>query len=367
MSEQPHYLADDARQEFEIDQYLLRAIDFEASDLHLQTNDYPWLSINGDTVKMDGMSTPLGEDQIISMMRAIAPTRWIEFTNKKRLDFAHKVNGIRFRCHYAMSKGAPFAVFRRINDTIPSFQTLGLPANVLDLTQLPSGIVLFVGVTGSGKSTSLASLEDDILKNQSIRMITIESPIEYELTSQKSLVTQREVGRDVDSFGLGIEDAMREAPDVIQIGEMRDPETMQAAIRAATSGHLVFSTMHCESAADAPTRILDAMPGDKINDVRAQLSRSLKAVVYQRLLPRKGGGKRVLAYEVMIVNTPIANMIRNNDLENIQNQLTMNGTGCVSFEQSLASLVREGKITEEVARRFALRDVAALERYMNLF
>lgn len=367
MSEQSHYLADDAREEYEIDQYMMRAIDHEASDLHLQSGEYPWLSIHGDTVKMDGMSTPLSETQLIDMLRAIAPKRWVEFTNKKRLDFAHKVNGIRFRCHYAMSQGAPFAVFRRINDTIPAFQALGLPGNVLSLTQLPAGIVLFVGVTGSGKSTSLASLEDDILKNQAIRMITVESPIEYVLTSQKSLVTQREVGRDVDSFGLGIEDAMREAPDVIQIGEMRDPETMQAAIRAATSGHLVFSTMHCESAPDAPTRILDAMPGDKLNDVRAQLSRSLKAVVYQRLLPRKGGGGRVLAYEVMIVNAPIANMIRNNDLENIQNQLTMTGTGCISFEQSLAKLVKDNKITEETARRYSLRGEATLERYLNMW
>lgn len=366
MSEQ-HHLADDARNEYEIDQYMLRAIDHGASDLHLQTGEYPWLSIHGDTVMMDGMSTPLTESQVISMLRAIVPTRWTEFTNKKRLDFAHTVNGIRFRCHYAMSQGAPFAVFRRINDSIPSFKSLGLPDNVLSLTQLPSGIVLFVGVTGSGKSTSLASLEDDILKNQSIRMITVESPIEYQLKSQKSLVTQREVGRDVDSFGLGIEDAMREAPDVIQIGEMRDPETMQAAIRAATSGHLVFSTMHCESAPDAPTRILDSMPGDKLNDVRAQLSRSLKAVVYQRLLPRKGGGGRVLAYEVMIVNTPIANMIRNNDLENVQNQLTMAGTGCVSFEQSLAKLVQENLITRETAERFALRGPETLGRYLTRY
>lgn len=351
-----------------LNKILARGIANDVSDIHIQADQPVWYSLNGETKPDVGLGAILSADRVTSLLHSAVEQRrgrWEQLQTRKRLDFSYSLGDHRFRGHYGIAGGNVYGVFRLLSNTIPEFQTLGLPTSVRDLTNLTSGMIVFAGVTGSGKSTSGASLEDIIITSQHKKMMTVEEPVEYKHKSLKSLVIQREVGEDVDNFQIGVEDAMREAPDIIKVGEMRDPETMQAAIRAATTGHLVFATIHAESARDVPTRILDAMPGDKINDVRAQLSRSLKAVVYQRLLPSVGGGRRVLAYEIMHMSDQIGNHIRENRLNAIDDELVVRDTGNVLFEQCLADLVQQGRITTQTAKNYAIRP-KQLNRYLGV-
>lgn len=339
-----------------IDALLYRTLDSKASDLHINAGTAPWISVHGSTVRMPGLNAEMTPRSIAAMFQEmVTADQWKEFRTKKRLDFSHATPRSRFRAHFAIAGGSPMGVFRVIPNEVPDFKDLGLPDKVRDLIDLEGGIVIFCGVTGSGKSSSLAALIKLMKGKYARKIITVENPVEFKHTSDQSLVVQREVGPDVDSFAIGIEDAMREAPDVILVGEMRDPETMSAAISAASSGHLVFSTIHAESTADVPTRILDSMPEGRVNDVRAQLSRSLKAVVYQKLLPKVGGEGRAVATEVLINNPAIANMIRQNDLEGIQGQLNSAKSGCIPFEVSLVNLVSHGLVRESTALRAEIK------------
>lgn len=340
-----------------IDALLYKSLDAKASDLHLSVGTVPWLGIHGRMTRMKDDSEDIGSESMEAMLKSLRhEDDWARFEKEKRLDFSHATPRSRFRCHYAVSNEEPYAVFRTIPNEIPTFDALGLPAIVKEIAKWESGLVIFIGVTNSGKSSSMAVLTDLINEHEEKKIIGVESPVEYLHTHKKSMIVQREVGRDVESFQIGIEDAMREAPHVIIVGEMRDPETMSAAISAATSGHLVLATMHAESTADAPTRILDSMPAGRLDEVRSSLSRSLKAVIYQKLLPIKGGGGRVLAAEVMKVDAGISNMIRNNKLEGIQGKLLEKGSGCITFESSLLELVRTNKINERTAERAELRE-----------
>ncbi|MCU6480157.1 type IV pilus twitching motility protein PilT [Arthrobacter sp. A2-55] len=338
-----------------IDALLNRTLTLKGSDLHLVAGTTAWVSAHGETQPMPGVAQTLdGEtlQRILSPM--VSDEDWARFEREKRLDFSYSTDRSHFRAHFAVSDGQPMAVFRTIPNEVPDFDDLGLPEIVRKLIDYESGIIPFIGVTGSGKSSSLAALIKLAKDKYAKKIITIENPIEFRHTHGKSMVVQREIGRDVDTFAHGIEDAMREAPDIIVIGEMRDPETMQAAINAATTGHLVFTTLHAESAADAPTRILGSMPADRVADVRAQLSRSLRAAVYQKLLPVKGGGGRALAAEVMMMNPAIANMIRENNLEGIASQLMVKDSGSIPFAVSLVNLVADGTVNEFAAERAEL-------------
>lgn len=338
-----------------IDALLARTLDMKGSDLHLAAGKVPWVSRHGSIMPIEGMATVLSGSQLAAMFKPmVAPAEWQRYLARKRLDFSYAIPRSRFRAHFAVAGGQPMAVFRTIPNEVPDYDTLGLPDQVKKLIHLESGIIPFVGVTGSGKSSSLAALIK-LAKNEfNKKIITIENPIEFRHTDGRSMIVQREIGPDVDTFALGIEDAMREAPDIIVVGEMRDPETMMAAITAATSGHLVLTTIHAESTADVPTRILDSMPEARVADVRAQLSRSLRAAVYQKLLPKKGGAGRVLAAEVMMMNSAIANMIRQNDLEGIASQLMVKSSGSIPFEVSLVNLVADGLVNESTAARAEL-------------
>lgn len=339
----------------QIESLLYRNIDDEASDLHLSIGTTPWQGIHGKMQRMEDASE-IDAPSMHSMLQSLrSEDDWDKFLAEKRLDFSHETPRSRFRCHYGVANSEPYGVFRTISNTITPFADLGLPPIVRTFADWESGLVIFIGVTNSGKSSSLTALVDIINDEQAKKIIGIESPVEALHKHKKSMVIQREVGRDVDSFAIGIEDAMREAPHVILVGELRDQETMSAAISAATSGHLVFATMHAESTADAPTRILDSIPAAKVDEVRSSLSRSLKAVVYQKLLPIKGGGGRALAAEVLIVDSAISNMIRQNKLEGIQAKLMDTSSGCISFERSLLKLVNDGIINERTAERAELR------------
>lgn len=343
-----------AKRKFE--SLLYRNLDDDASDLHLSVDTRPWQGIHDEMSQMEGENV-VDLALMEAMLKSVrTDEHWEKFLSEKRLDFSHATERSRFRCHYGISNDQPYGVFRTIANEIPEWDTLGLPEVVKAFAELEKGLVIFVGTTNSGKSSSLASLLDVVNAGQRKKIISIESPVEYLHQHKKSMFVQREVGRDVDSFSIGVEDAMREAPHIILVGELRDRETMMAAISAATSGHLVFATMHAESTADAPTRILDSMPAERIDEVRASLSRSLKAVVYQKLLPRKGEGRRVLAVEVLHVDPGVASMIRQNKLEGIQGKLMDTSKGNISFEASLVKLVKANLINERTARRFELRE-----------
>ncbi|MEH0110714.1 ATPase, T2SS/T4P/T4SS family [Tersicoccus sp. MR15.9] len=339
-----------------IDGLLDRTLDIGASDLHLAAGTHPWVSFFGETIPMEGMGRVLSGEVLSAILKPmVTAEQWARFGREKRLDFSYATDRSRFRGHFAVAGKQPIAVFRTIPNEVPEFDSLGLPEVVKSLIGLESGLVVFVGVTGSGKSSSMAALIKEVKREFAKKIVTIESPIEYRHVSDKSLIVQREVGDDVDTFALGVEDAMREAPDIIVIGEMRDPATMQAAISAASSGHLVLTTIHASSSADVPTRILDSMPGERLADVRAQLSRTLQAAVYQKLLPVVGGSGRALAAEVLVANDAVRNAIRTNNLESITDQLRNQGSGSIPFEVSLARLFADRKINESVARRAEIR------------
>jgi twitching motility protein PilT len=335
-----------------VDFLLYRTLDMKGSDLHLVTGTTPWASVHGKTVPLEGIVRELDPPALRATLRQmVTEAEWAQFWDEKRLDFSYSTERANFRGHFAVAGGEPMAVFRTIPSVVPDFDELGLPEIIRSFIDAEAGLYLFIGVTGSGKSSSLASLIKLAKNKYAKKIITIEAPIEYRHTHGKSLVVQREVGkgRDVDSFAIGIEDALRENPDIILVGEMRDPATMQAALSATSSGHLVFSTLHAGSTADAPARILEAMPADRVADTRAQLARSLKGVVYQKLLPRKGGEGRVVATEVLMMNTAISNMIKNNNTEGIAGQLLAKDSGSIPFEVSLVNLVLDGIINESTA------------------
>jgi twitching motility protein PilT len=360
-----------------IDVLLDRVVDTGASDLHLYADKAPWSSLFGQTLPMS--SKVLDWKTVTGLLRdMVTDAEWDKFARNRRLDFGYQNPKSRFRAHFGVSHGVPYGVFRTINNVVPDLEDLQVPDIISTFSTFTSGLVLFVGVTGSGKSSLQAGLVKKKNKEDAHKIITIEEPIEYRHTDDKCLITQREVGpgrvahftdedhvgpgRDVESFELGVQDAMREAPDMILVGEMRDPATVSAALSAASSGHLVFSTLHAESTADAPTRILDGTPVGRVNEVRAQLSRTLRAVVYQRLLPAVGGQGRVAATEVLIMNQAISNMIRNNELEGIAGQLNSKDTGSIPFEVSLANLVLDGKVMRSVAEKVEIRQGSLAEQ-----
>lgn len=349
--------APEAKSANAVDYLLYRTLDMKGSDLHLVVGSTPWASVYGKTVPLQGIARELDAASLRTILRQmVSEEEWAQFWAKKRLDFSYSTERANFRGHFAVAGGEPMAVFRTIPSVVPDFDSLGLPEIIRSFIDAEAGLYLFIGVTGSGKSSSLAALIKLAQEKYAKKITTIEAPIEFRHSNGRSLVVQREVGRDVDSFALGVEDALRENPDIILVGEMRDPETMTAALSATSSGHLVFSTLHAGSTADAPARILEAMPPDRIADTRAQLARSLKGVVYQKLLPRKGGEGRVVATEVLMMNTAISNMIKNNNTEGIAGQLLAKDSGSIPFEVSLVNLVLDGIINESTAIDAELTD-----------
>lgn len=341
-----------------LDVLLNRLVAEGASDLHLAGNTFPWMTQHGIMLPMSGLRDKILSPQVLEQMlfQVVSRVQWDSYKRLKRLDFSYETSESRFRGHFAVSGGGhPMAVFRAISREVPNMDDLGLPPIVSSFGDAEAGLYVFVGVTNSGKSSSLSALIKEIKTRHAKKIITIEAPVEQVHDHGKSMVIQREVGVDVDSFEIGIEDAMREAPDIIMVGEMRDPATMQMALRAATSGHVVFTTLHAMSTTDAPMRILDSMPPERVSETRAMLSRTLKAVVYQKLLPRRGGGGRELAAEVLNMDPAISNMIRTDNLEGIAGRLNDRESGNIPFEASLAGLVLDGKVNEKTAEAAELK------------
>ena len=275
----------------------------------------------------------------------------LEYTGE--LDFSREIRGIRCRCHVFKQQGKVSAAIRLLSESIPRLDSLGLPPSALEFTSLHKGIVLVTGETGSGKSTTLAAMLDEINHTRKNHIVTLEDPIEYVYTPDLCVINQREVGKDTASFSEGLRASLREDPDVILIGEMRDKDTIETAITAAETGHLVFGTLHTGSASDAIDRMVQVFPEGMQNQIRLQLSMTLMAVISQQLVKKKTGG-RVLASEVMVVTDGIRNTIRGGNTPQIANAIaTSAAIGGQTMDQSLVSLVRSRQIDKAVAVEYS--------------
>jgi twitching motility protein PilT len=320
-----------------------------AADVHLSVGRKPVFRLGGGLVEVDGPVLQPAHTE--AMAKQIAPARnWDELLRIGTTDFglAHG-DKCRFRVSILTQKGSRGLVMRQIPQKLMSFEQIGLPESVQPLLHLHRGLVLVTGPTGSGKTTTLATMVDWINQNRDVHIITIEDPVEYYHTHKKSQVTQREVGTDVPSFAEAMRRALRQDPDVILLGEMRDLETTSAAITAAETGHLVFGTLHTTGAARTVDRIIDQYPREQQEQIRAQLSLSLVAVVSQILIPSASGG-RVAAFEVMLNNPAIENHIRKCETFKIPSVLqTSRRQGMLLMDDCLLDLWRSGRISKEVA------------------
>jgi twitching motility protein PilT len=320
-----------------------------ASDLHLNPGRPPVGRVDGALVSL--VDQPLDDAASEALCREMCDDRhWEEIQRVGSTDFglAHD-DGNRFRASVYRQRGRYSAVLRLIPSKLLDFDQIGLPDAVRDLLRLPRGLVLVTGPTGSGKTTTLATMVDWINQNLPRHIITIEDPVEYYHSHGKGLVTQRELGEDVPDFPEAMRRALRQDPDVILLGEMRDLETISAAITAAETGHLVFGTLHTTGSARTVNRIIDAFPSNQQEQIRAQLSVALVAVISQVLVPRKGGG-RVAAFEVMLMTPAVANLIRKNETAKIQSTIqTSRRLGMITLDDSLLDLVRRDLITPEDA------------------
>ncbi|HEY6723033.1 MAG TPA: type IV pilus twitching motility protein PilT [Polyangiaceae bacterium] len=331
---------------------LLRAmIEKGASDMHITTGSPPLLRIDGNVVplKLAALS-PVETKQLCYSV--LTEDQKIAFEKTKELDLSFGVKSLsRFRANIFMQRGAVSGAFRTIPFKILSFDELGLPPSIAELANKPRGLVLVTGPTGSGKSTTLASIIDKINNERRQHIMTIEDPIEYLHPHKRSIVNQREVGSDTAAFKVALKYVLRQDPDVVLVGEMRDLETIEAALTIAETGHLVFATLHTNSAIQSINRIIDVFPPHQQSQVRAQLSFVLEGIVSQLLLPRAGAPGRVLALEVLIPNAAIRNLIREDKLHQIYTQMQVGQVkhGMQTLNQSLYSLYARRLISLEEA------------------
>ena len=334
----------------------------QASDLHLTSNSPPLLRIHGELVPVKGGKLSSGEtEKAISQL--LSPEQREVLKRKHSVDLAYSLEGVgRFRVNAYYQKGTVSVAFRSFPDKIFSLAELGLPESLHQLSGLRDGLVLVTGPTGCGKTTTLATLIDMINQTRACNIITIEDPIEYLHNHKKGIVNQRELYADTDSFAEAMRYALREDPDVILVGEMRDLDTMRTAITAAETGHLVFSTLHTRDAASSINRILGVFPSVEQQHVRHQLSEALKAVISQRLLRCVDGEARVPVVEMMIVTKAISNLIRAGKSEQIYSSIETGGSfGMQTMEQSLVNIYRQGKIDKETVFKTA-KNIKVIER-----
>lgn len=326
-------------------------VEKDASDLHITTYSPPRIRVNGTLISLD--YPPLSATETKNIIYSLLTDRQKKkFEEKLELDFSFGIKDLgRFRGNVFMQKGAVAAAFRRFLPQMWSFAQLGIPLRIAQFCYMPRGLILVTGPTGCGKSTSLACMIDHINQERAVHIVTIEDPIEYYLSPKKSIINQRELHVDTLSYPNALRSVLREDPDVVLVGEMRDMETMEATLRVAETGHLTFSTLHTNSAAETISRIIDVFPAQYQAQVRLTLSMCLEGVMTQALLPRADGKGRVLAVEILIPNAAIKNLIRENKIHQIYASMQMGQEkyGMQTFNQSLASLYFKKLITLETA------------------
>ena len=336
-----------------VERYIEQAKKDGASDIHLVKGLTPRYRLDGSIREMS--ATPLTGEECDRIAAKLAGEQLSQAESVGELDMAETIAGIRCRVNLFRQQEEWSAAIRLLNDHIPELSELGLPKVVSEFPAYSQGLVLITGETGSGKSTTLAAVLNQINLNEAKHILTLEDPIEYVYTPKRCVINQREIGRDTKSFAAGLRAALREDPDVILVGEMRDLETIETALTAAETGHLVFGTVHTNSAADSVDRIVDVFPSGRQQQIRLQLSMTLKAVLSQQLLPREGGG-RVLACEVMKTDGAIRNLIREGKTPQIANSIqTSGGVGNILMDKALNALFAAGTISKETYRA-ALRD-----------
>ena len=329
---------------------LKTTVELNGSDLHLTTATPAQVRVNGKLQRLDMPElSPADTKQLAYSV--LTDTQKKRFEETLELDFSFGIKGLaRFRCNMFNQRGAVGAVYRLIPERIRSFEELNLPQVLSNLSERPRGLVLVTGPTGSGKSTTLAAMIDKINQERREHILTIEDPIEYIHQHKNCLVNQREVHSDTQGFGLALRAALREDPDVVLIGEMRDLETIEAALRIAETGHLTFATLHTNSAAQTINRIIDVFPAHQQGQIRTQLSLVLEGIVCQALLPKVGGG-RVVSLEILMPTVAVRNLIREDKIHQIYSamQTGQEKAGMQTANQSLASLHLAGRITLETA------------------
>ena len=349
----------------EIFEILKFAVDSGASDIHLTVGAPPMLRLDGKIKKID--SPPLEKEEVDRLVYDVmTEEQRRELEEHLEVDFSRDLSGIgRFRVNVFFGRLGKAAVMRIIKSDILSFEQLGLPEVIREMSSFDKGLVLVTGPTGSGKSTTLASMIDYINSNFEYHLITIEDPIEFIHHPKKSLINQRELHTNTKSFTAALRSSLREDPDVILVGELRDLETTSLAITAAETGHLVFGTLHTNSASKTVNRVIDQYPAEEQGQIRTMLAESLRGVVAQVLLPKKGGG-RVAAFEILICTPAASNMIREDKIFQLDSIIqTSLKLGMITMDQSLAALLKEGLIEEDDAYHHA-RDAKTVAKLAGL-
>jgi twitching motility protein PilT len=341
--------------EFDFSEVLTRMVELRASDVHLSPGFPPALRVRGRISAMDEYAKLTPQETREVVYSILNDDQRKRFENNKQLDLAYSIPGVaRYRVNCFFQRGAISAAFRLIPQDIVSLEELGLPLVLEELTKKPRGFVLVTGPTGSGKSTTLASMVNLINHTREEHILTIEDPIEFLHRHEKCIVNQREIGSDADDFALALRAGLRQDPDVILVGEMRDLETISTALTAAETGHLVLATLHTQSTAQTVDRIIDVFPAAQQNQVRMQLSIALQGIVTQQLLPNADGSGRVVACEVLVPTPAVRNLIREGKTHQIYSAIQTSGSvGMQTMDSHLAQLVRMGKITRSLAEQRA--------------
>ena len=345
---------------------LIKTVEQKASDLHITAGSPP-------RIRKGGKLIPISDDKLsVEDTKAIIESELSDINKEKlnsgaEIDYSISVPGVsRFRVNVFNQRGNFAAAYRRLPYEIPSIDSLGLPKAVIDLTKRRKGLVLITGTTGSGKSTTLASIIYKITQELEGHIITIEDPIEYLYPHSKAQVNQREVGVDTESFASGLKSALRQDPDVVVVGELRDMESMAAAITIAETGHLVFGTLHTNTASGTINRLVDAFPSDKQDVIRVNLSMSLLAVVAQQLVPNKIG-ERSLATEVLISTPAIQSLIRENNVHQIDNYIKSGSNeGMIKMDDSLLELFKMGEVSSDDTLRYSIDQKSMKEQLDNM-
>jgi twitching motility protein PilT len=337
--------------EIDFAEVLNKTVEANASDLHLTVGLPPMVRVRGDLGPIEGFPDLTAQDTRDVIYGILSNDQRKRLEEEWQVDFSYSVPRLgRFRVNAYVQRASIGAAFRLIPSEIKSIDQLGLPPVIHEFVRKPRGFVLVTGPTGSGKSTSLAAMIDEINQIRSDHILTIEDPIEFMHRHKKCVVNQREIGNDAQSFGLGLKAALRQDPDVILVGEMRDLETISTALTAAETGHLVFATLHTQDASQTIDRIIDVFPPHQQQQVRVQLSVALMGIVCQQLLPTADGSGRVAATEVLALTPAVRNLIREGKTHQIHSVMQTGGAkGMLSMDASLAQLVRAGKITRELA------------------
>lgn len=348
----------------EFEEMVRFAVENGASDIHLASNNLPSYRKNGKIMNYSGTEI-LDEDTVMKYIdEVLEPADYLKFCNTGDIDSAYQFENLaRFRVNAFKQRHGATLVMRVIKMNPPKLADLNLPQSIAKILNLQEGLVLVTGPTGSGKSTTLAALINEINHREELHIITIEDPVEYMHSPAKCIINQREVGEDSETYSSALKSALREDPDIILMGEIRDLESMSIALRAAETGHLVFSTLHTESAAKTIDRLIDMYPVERQKQALSQLSTTLKAVISQRLLPRSDRPGRIGAFEIMFVNTAIANLIREDKIPQIEQMISLNqSTGMITRKLSIENLLKRGLISKATADKYSydVADNAAL-------